>query len=341
HAVLHKESSLRSNSRLYADSDASLLSPTLGQPASTELPYLHDSMSSNGSVRPATLPSSANSSNHTKISRFYSYSRLITSLNSPLNASNNMDEIKWEDVGILMRVMAFLSEQSWVVSALGKERHAVLISSPHKSPSLLSIPTFAKSQDDPKAFGADNDREMIRALLLVFRKSIPLKSFSIRFWAMDTIRNMVGHRPGRELVKILLDEEAENALITLFTAPGVMPMNSGGTGTLTLSKSKTTTSPRTSGSHTASSLAPNESGSTGSPAPPGMMDRYRTEAAQRAEELVMYMRIWVNVSDDDVEGDAARAVWEGKDVGSMRIKVFEGVVYTFLSFLFFVFLSCS
>ncbi|KIJ52738.1 hypothetical protein M422DRAFT_25810 [Sphaerobolus stellatus SS14] len=273
---------------------------------------------------------------------------LITSLNSLLNASNNMDEIKWEDVGILMRVMAFLSEQSWVVSALGKGRHAILTSSLNKSPSLLSIPNSAKSQDDPKAFGADNDREMIRALLLVFRKPIPLRWFSIRFWAMDTIRNMVGHRPGRELVKILLDEEAENALVTLFTAPGAMPMNSGSASTLALSKSKTTTSPRTGGSHTASSLVPDELGSTGSPAPPGsfapmapnnprsgpdsnartrqrMMDRYRTEAAQRAEELVMYMRIWANVSDDDVEGDAARAVWEGKDVGSMRIKVFKGV----------------
>ena len=47
----------------------------------------------------------------------------------------------------------------------------------------------------------------------LFRRSIPQRWFSIRFWAADTIRNMVAHRP--PLARTLLQEDAISAFETL------------------------------------------------------------------------------------------------------------------------------
>ncbi|KAF8499487.1 hypothetical protein BU17DRAFT_72199 [Hysterangium stoloniferum] len=152
---------------------------------------------------------------------------MVSALNDMLRMDIDMDGVKWEDVALNLRAMAFLSEHGWVV------------------------------------VGVEEDCEvLITSIMGVFRRTIPSRWFSIRFWAMDTIRNIVSHRP--PLVRILVAQDVAAAFATLTPSSPSYPQLIGSRGLNIQSKSR-----------------------------PRIMDEYRKEAAKRAEEMVLNTSIQI------------------------------------------------
>ena len=185
-----------------------------------------------------------------------------------------------------------------MIHSLGKGRH-----------SLLASKLKDTNEHDPLG----NERALISSLLEVFRRPIPERWFSIRFWAMDTIRNMVGHRPGKALVGILVEEGASEAFKSLFaptyiTVDGVSIPNSplhghrsAGTSPRGSTFSKSSHGGRSLNSNTPTNARSGPDGDGKLRAK--LMEEYRREASKRAEELVMYISIWdkVGPGEDDME----------------------------------------
>jgi len=196
-----------------------------------------------------------------------------------------MDHVKWEDVALIIRAIAFLSEQAWVIQSLSKGQHSLLTSKLSKN-----------DEHDPLA----NERMVISSLLKVFRRPILERWFSIRFWAMDAIRNMVGHRPGKELVRILVEEGASEAFETLFSTPSSDPTSPNGRRSTTASPRGSAFSKSNSGSIQSATSLKVRSGPDGNgKLRAELMEEYRREASKRAEELVMYISIWDRVADEE------------------------------------------
>jgi len=153
---------------------------------------------------------------------------LVSALNAMLSKTIDMDGVKWEDVAFNLRAMAFLSEHRWVVVGVDEECEGIITS-----------------------------------IMGVFRRPIPSRWFSIRFWAMDTIRNIVSHRP--PLVRILVAQDVAAAFATLTPSSPSYPQLIGSRSVNAQAKSR-----------------------------PKIMDEYRKEAAKRAEEMVSYIKNWTD-----------------------------------------------
>jgi len=106
----------------------------------------------------------------------YGLSNLIAALDFMLAEHVTVHDVHWENVALTLRALAFLSEQEWVAEAVF---HVFYSSYTHA----------------------------------LRRRSIPERWFCIRFWAADTIRNMVAHRSS--LARTLLEEDALSAFDTL------------------------------------------------------------------------------------------------------------------------------
>ncbi|KAF8516245.1 hypothetical protein JB92DRAFT_2911102 [Gautieria morchelliformis] len=100
---------------------------------------------------------------------------LIAALDFMLADQVWVREVNWEHVALTLRSLAFLSEQAWVAHAI--------------------------------------EPAIVKSLLRVFKRSIPERWFCIRFWAADTIRNLVANRP--ELARTLIQQNAVSAFETL------------------------------------------------------------------------------------------------------------------------------
>ncbi|KAF8520997.1 hypothetical protein JB92DRAFT_2893550 [Gautieria morchelliformis] len=171
---------------------------------------------------------------------------LVTALDTMLAPSTPFQDVHWENVALTLRALAFLSEHDWVARAV--------------------------------------EERIVRSLLGVFRRSIPERWFCIRFWAMDTIRNILSHRP--PLVSTLIRENAAVAFATL-TAPS-SPTRSRSSRTSPASPS---TSPTSTTCPNLSS-SPSTGTSLGGKTKGRLMEDYKREASKRAEELTSYIKDW-------------------------------------------------
>lgn len=227
------------------------------------------------SIRPhevALLALCASASSAGSLSSFFTLSvlgktgvpLLVSSLKALVEAET---KVNWEDVALILRALAFLSEHGWVIRGL-----------------------INKRESSSAAAAAENERIMVKALLAVFRRPIPERWFSIRFWAMDTIRNMLSQQPGKDLVRILTDEDAVGAFESLFDAknPVIKRLRQS---PFAIDNKDT---PRLSYQARAS---PDDLANIRQ----RMKEQYQREAALRAEELVRYLRIWERVVDEDIE----------------------------------------
>ena len=128
---------------------------------------------------------------------------LVAALDSRLAKNLGVHEIHWEYVTITLRSLAFLSEQEWVVEWVAAAKDPPLIRSLLQVFRHVSVSCLSKLFICPVP---------LRGMLTFVpdRRSIPERWFCIRFWAADTMRNMVAHRP--KLARILLNQDAVSAL---------------------------------------------------------------------------------------------------------------------------------
>jgi len=123
---------------------------------------------------------------------------LLSALDRTIPKHGEQEDVNWEHVTLTLRALAFLSEQKWVADSI--------------------------------------DPNVVDSLLNVFRPRIPKRWLCIRFWAMDTIRNIVSHRPS--LVRNLIQGDAAAAFQTLTAVP---PLTKGTTQILEDYKKEATT----------------------------------------------------------------------------------------------------
>ncbi|GJJ08141.1 hypothetical protein Clacol_002349 [Clathrus columnatus] len=154
----------------------------------------------------------------------------IRSLNSLMASHIDMGDVKWEDVGLTLRALAFVSKHEWVVRGMSGD-------------------------DNSKA------EELIKSIMKVFWRSIPERWFSIRFWAMDTVRNIVSHQ--NTLIRLLAEMEADKAFLTLTPSSPLYPSTINTTRTSAEGDGKTRNR---------------------------LLEEYRKESAKRAEEMVEYIK---------------------------------------------------
>lgn len=185
-------------------------------------------------------------------------------------------DVNWENVALTLRALAFLSEHDWVAKAVEDSIVGTLLG---VFRCVYSGPIFRNGLD------YQCTTNMLPFALL--RRSIPERWFCIRFWAMDTIRNILSHRP--PLVSILVRENAAVAFATL-ASPSHAPRSPR-------SPSASNSSFSSSNGIPASSTRNNPSAGMGhSNTSPKtrwrLMDDYKREASKRAEELTTYIRNW-------------------------------------------------
>ncbi|GJJ14167.1 hypothetical protein Clacol_008428 [Clathrus columnatus] len=172
---------------------------------------------------------------------------LVLSLNSLMASNIDMDDVKWEDVGLVLRALAFVSEHGWVVQGM--------------------------SGDDDETEGEDKVVKVVKSIMNVFWRSIPERWFSIRFWAMDAVRNIVSHRP--PLVRLLAEIKADKAFITLTPSSPLYPV-----------------------AINTSRISVEGGGKIRN----RLLEEYRKESAKRAEEMVDYIRMWHNATISEHNG---------------------------------------
>lgn len=175
---------------------------------------------------------------------------LLSALNQLILPEVKMEKVHWEDAALIIRALAFLSEHGWVIRGL--------------------------------SFHLNHERLMVTTLLAVFRRPIPERWFSIRFWAMDTVRNMVGQRPGKDLVRVLIEEDAISAFESLFDA---------NRAALIVRKNKT------NNTGTPQEIRPSPDDAANIRL--RLRQEYQREAGKRAEELVAYIKVWERVADEE------------------------------------------
>ncbi|KAF8579287.1 hypothetical protein K439DRAFT_410421 [Ramaria rubella] len=186
---------------------------------------------------------------------------LIATLDSMLAPQVPAGAVIWEDVALTLRALAFLSEHAWVAESVGGE--------------------------------------FVVSLLGVFRRPIPARWLCIRFWAMDTTRNITAHCPS--LVRTLVREDAARAFATLAAAPVPAPSSPSSPSSSSLPSTPTRSRISVNSTMSMNSGQGARPGSSSSqrPADPEtaptrdrLLEGYKREAARRAEELAAYIKNW-------------------------------------------------